>query len=170
MVADATAASPDLINSFLQLLVFSETKGATGQYRRKVKWTLKKSPMFYMRDVDSLSSLVWPRTHSLAACLPCYNRFLGPEFRPLNSTTYQKLIIKLKDPASEEQRNQMLRAIYTNVSSYYRRYISISDYYRDSKTLDEIAAMMDLIFLTLSFLTLFLCFFQLSSSVNAVFI
>lgn len=123
-----------------------------------------------MQDIESLSSAVWPRTHSVAACLPCYSRFLDQEFRPLNSTTYQKLIIKLKDPASEEQRNQMLRAIYTNVSSFYRRFISISDYFQDTKTLDEIAAMMDLIFLTLSFLTLSLCFFQLSSSVTAIFI
>ena len=50
-------------------------------------------------------------------------------------------------------------AIYSKLSSYYKRFITLADYHEDTRWLEEVSVMLDLIFVGVTVATLFLCFF-----------
>lgn len=66
-------------------------------------------------------------------CIPCYNKLMGQEFLAVNGTQYQKLIVKLKNPQDASQRQQLYDSLWNNLSSFFRRYINLKDFYRNQK-------------------------------------
>lgn len=120
-----------------------------------------------MRELDSINSYIWSRSNSAVVCLPCYGK-LRNQLNSLNETSYEQLLIKLRNPESKEDREEMIKAIQQGLGAYYRRMVTIRDYYSNQRALWDIDTLLGLIFLGLASMTLFLCYFQLRSSTHSM--
>jgi hypothetical protein len=78
------------------LQTYTNSKNKTNRYyRKRLIWTASQAPCFTMRDRAT------PNQNPVAlVSLPSYNRIMDPALS-INSTTWERVIIKLKDPTNK---------------------------------------------------------------------
>ena len=80
----------------------------------------------------------------------------------INSIGFNQLIIKLYDSSSDEDQQTIIQAFKENPNTYRYRFDL-----QDNVTLDNVDGIVTLVFDIVIIITMFLCFFSLSSSMTS---
>lgn len=83
----------------------------------------------------------------------------------VKEVTYERLVIKMKGSATAEDQQRLIKEFKTNMPDMY--VYSISFGAEGSETLEYVDGIVTLLFDIIIIITMFLCFFSLSSSMSA---
>ena len=161
-VTDFINIDPTELEDTLLLQTYTSAQNKTNRYyRKRILWTAKQAPAFTMRDRKNNA-----HNPTVLVSLPVYNRMIDPAMT-LNKTTWERVIIKLKDPENKVHIKKIIadaKAVFTPEQA---NGIRIFNYFDDTDTMDEVTDILDTIFNIIICITMFLCFFSLCSSMSA---
>lgn len=87
----------------------------------------------------------------------------------IDEVPFERLAIKLKDPKNNDHIKQITKALKQQLEStgYSSKTYSIKDIIEDQSSLKDVELILSTIFGVIIPITMFLCFFSLSSSMSA---
>ena len=129
-------------------------------YFKRPAFTMKNSPFFEMNDRNRWNG------GSTVMSITAYHRMVKNQFS-INETSYDTLIIKLKEPANQKHLDFVLKTLRQVMSSDQLQGITIYNYFDNKATQDEITKILDWIFNIIIVITMILCFYSLCSSMSA---
>jgi len=124
-------------------------------------WTANQIPYFSMSDRSQRGM-----TYSCVMSLPAYNTFVSP-VSSLNETTYRSVLVKLKEPENEDHTAELIKNSKAAFNPIEANGIKIVNFFDDKETTQQVESILDSVFGVIIFITMFLCFFSLCSSMSA---
>jgi ABC-type antimicrobial peptide transport system permease subunit len=87
--------------------------------------------------------------------------------KTIKETTFERLIVKFKDPQSQTMADDFLKDMRRTLTPYRDQNLKVYNYANSQNTLAKVESILNIIFMVIIAITMFLCFFSLSSSMSA---
>jgi ABC-type antimicrobial peptide transport system permease subunit len=141
--------------SYMNLVLVKEKK--INLYRVRPQVFFRTSPVFTLTDRDPGSE-----AQSLIS-IPLFAKYLG--MNSVRDLYYQRLMIKMKEGATPGDAEKVVREILASQTEDVQKALVIK---KDKAELyKDVDLTINLLFTAIIFITMFLCFFQLSTSMTA---
>lgn len=120
---------------------------------------LNQAPMFSMTDREEASKNY---RHSLLLSIPMQAYYSN---QTIGNISYERVSIKLKSGTTRDDEQRLFNDIKDTVTADQLQLIHFSSKYRDN--IEKVDAIISILFDVVIVITMFLCFFSLSSSMSA---
>lgn len=136
----------------------------TRYYKKRIIWTAKQIPYFFMRDRDM------KRDSDFLVNIPSFLHFYGPH-KSLNETRWSNLFIKFKYDGGTEEYKQATRNFVADCKDTFNpqqsNSIGFENQYDDNDVMEQVETILDITFSVIIVITMLLCLFSLASSMSA---
>ena len=103
--------------------------------------------------------------YSALTSIPMFAKFALT--KTIKETTFERLIVKFKDPQSKTMADDFLKDMRRTLTPYRDQNLKVYNYANSQNTLANVESILNIIFMVIIAITMFLCFFSLSSSMSA---
>ena len=104
------------------------------------------------------------RSHAVVG-IPAYMRFANHE--SMRNIIYARVLIKLKDPLNIKNSDAFISGMRKQLTPYEDKLMDVYNYNDGVENIQKMQTILDMIFNVIIAITMFLCFFSLSSSMTA---
>ena len=80
---------------------------------------------------------------------------------------YERVLVLMKDPLNKADADNFISDVHQSIDAYSDQNLSVYSYLDSLKSLESVNSILNLIFNVIIAITMFLCFFSLSSSMSA---
>jgi hypothetical protein len=151
-VTQSSLISPSGSLNDTMLMDLESSEGFTTYYRMRPVWTADQTPKFTMTDRASMG-----HKQTLLTSIPMWAYHWKKSLRNIG---FENLMI---NPKSSSDQLDLFLALKQQIQNSNKNFNSQSN----EKTLEQVVLILDIIFSVIIVITMFLCFFSLSSAMTA---